>query len=314
MRILPTLILLLWVCPQTLPAAGLPPSPPDAAAIAALVERPTADCNAADFYMQAQEAYRPELKKPREQRLQLAGDHPALGLILKGWGCRRCEFPYSKDLTLPPWEQTIPMSHLYWSAARTLVARGEPLRQQGRLGEARAASAQAVSLGLHLLQDPGLTFIQRIVALKTLSIGVESLGDLAIAGGQKETAAACERFLAASREYVDGLLRFVREEVPARPLLESPKTQADHLRLVSGYYAGTNDTPVRVEILMYLAFAQSLVDDAGARDAAQATLRRAARDPDPRLAKLAQWGLTFDARTAAGRKALSEMAQQDWKP
>ncbi|MCG6925787.1 MAG: hypothetical protein LJF30_10805 [Acidobacteria bacterium] len=286
-------------------AAGVLPELPDVAPLAALIDRPSGDCNAAERFLEAEETYRrDELRKPTEQRTPLPPDHPAMKLVLAGLECRRCEFPYSVDLTLPPTEHPIPMSAVYWAASAGLVERAGMLQREGRTAESRKELGRVVHLGLLLIEDPGMTFIQQLIALRVLSQGAEGLGDLAITDGDEDVAATCARFLARTHAYRDDMRALVGGELAYPPLLADPGSQGAQVRKVAPLFDATANKAVQLEVLVYLGFARALVDEPAARDAAGATLERARRSPDRRIRKLGDWGLGLEEGEA--RRILGE--------
>jgi hypothetical protein len=282
-----------------LPAgAAVLPELPETAPIVALAAPDARDCNAATAFLAAQAAYRTELTKPAAERKPLTLQDEAMKLILQGIECRRCEFPYSGDLAIPPGNQEIPPSSLFWAASRSLVEEGARLRQQKHEAEAAYAYAQTARLGVLILEDPGMTYIQQLIGLRILTEAAEGLGDLAVAQGDPERAATCARFIASSRAYREGLGRFLREELRSQALLEDADAQAAHVREVAALFASTENRAIQVEILMYLGLARPLLKDEGARAAVEATLAQAARHPDRRLGKLAAWCRTVTAESA----------------
>jgi len=285
--------------------AQLPPDPPEAAAVASLVTLPTGDCNGADFYQKAEDAWRrDEMPRPAEETLRLPEGHAAFASMVRAAECQRFELPYSATIAIPPTDQPIPASRLYWGAARTMVDRAQALGNAGKRDEARQELGRVVVLGLQLYQDPGLTYIQQVVALRTIAMGVQGLGDLAIASGQEETAARCARVLARSRAYLDGLTRFLGQELPLRQLPAGPGLQAQ-VKKLSGYYDATTNKPVRSEMLLFLATVHAVAADEPVRQAASDILTRATRDADERLGQIARWGLALDKATA--ERILREM-------
>jgi hypothetical protein len=298
--------LLLAGLTATLAGASELPPPPDVAPIAALVTRPTGNCNAADSFLRAEEILRPELDR---NELALQRSHPAVVATLAGLACRRCEFPYSRRLAIPPTEQPIPMSRLYAGVAAMLFEEGEGLLAAGRPSEAERSFVDAARLGLLLHEEPGLTIIQEILALNVLARAAEGLGDLAIARGDETTAATCARFLARRRAYVDGAMRFVRELGYAR-LARDPRTQADKVREVVAVFAATQSPALRAEMLLYLSLASGLVENVDARSAARAILEEARSNPDQRIRALAEWGLMLTPDAA--REQVRIMASSPW--
>lgn len=288
-------------------APGVLPQLPDVAPIAALIERPAGDCNAAERFLRAEEIYRErELRKPSEERKPLPADHPAMQLVLEGLECRRCEFPYSADLAIPPTEQTIPMSALYWAASAGLVERGRELYEAGHTRPAREEMGHALQLGLLLFEEPGITFIQQLVALRVLADAAEGLGDLAIASGDEDDAAACARFLARSHAYRDDLGVLMREVLAYPPLQNDPESHAPAVQRIAPLFDATANKAIQLEILLYLSFARAVLAPSAARDAAEATLQRARRSPDRRIGQLAKWGLGLDAGEA--RRILGDVS------
>jgi hypothetical protein len=279
--------------------AGVLPELPDVAPLAALVERSSGDCNAADKFLEAEEIYRVgELRKPAQERMPLPADHPAMKLVLEGSECRRCEFPYSADLTIPPTDHPIPMSALYFASAAGLAERGRTAREEGREDRSRLEYGRAMQLGLLLFEDPGMTFIQQLIALGVLSQAAEGLGDLAIAGGDEDVAATCARFLARTHRYRDEMKALVGGVLAYKPLLADPGSRAAQVREVAPLVDATTNKAIQLEVLIYLGFARALVDDPSARDAARTALERARRSPDARIRKLANWGLGLDTDEA----------------
>ena len=204
-------------------AAPAAPERPDVRPIAALIARPTVDCNAATFFLQAERVYREtaaaELKKPHAQRLPLPPEHPAAKLVLEGTECGRAEFPYSRDFAIPPTNQEIPMRALYWTTATGLGEEAQRLRAAGKTAEARETFARVTQLGLLLYEDPGITYIQDVISLNVLSKGVEGLGDLALARHDERRGPGLRGLsLRPAAAYLEQVGVFLREVVPvARP-------------------------------------------------------------------------------------------------
>jgi hypothetical protein len=293
-RIVPLLVVLTGVVSPA--RAAVLPELPDVAPLAALVERPSGDCNAADSFLEAEEVYRRgELQKPPEERRPLPAEHPAMKLVSEGLRCRRCEFPYSSDITIPPTDHPIPMSALYWAASAGLVARSDELRQEGHDDQSRQELARAMQLGLLLFEEPGMTFIQQLIALRILSQAAEGFGDRAIARGDEDVAAACARFLARTQAYRDDMRTLVGEVLAYPPLLADPQGQAVHVRQVAPLFTMTANKAIQLEVLIYLGFARALGDDPAVQDAVGATFDHARHSPDLRIRKLADWGRHLEA-------------------
>jgi hypothetical protein len=227
-------------------------------------------------------------------------------LVLEGLQCRRCEFPYSADLAIPPTEQTIPMGALYWAASAGLVEGGQRRRAEGAPGAAREEFGRALELGLLLFEEPGITFIQQLVALRVLADAAEGLGDLAIAQGNEDDAATCARFLAQSHAYRDDMGTLMREVLAYAPLQDDPEGHAPLVHQVAPLFDATANRALQLEILLYLSFARAVLDPSAARDAAEATLERARRSPDRRIGRLAEWGLDLEASEA--RRILGDVS------
>jgi hypothetical protein len=275
------------------------PQLPDVAPLAALIDRPSLDCNAADRFLEAEEIYRQgELQKPVEERTPLPLDHPAMTLVLDGLECRRCEFPYSADIAIPPTEQRIPMAALYSAASAGLVEHSRELREKGDVDRARQELGRALQLGLLLFEEPGITFIQHLIALRVLADAAEGLGDLAIARGDEEVAATCARFLARTNAYSDDLGVWWREFMAYPALQEDPAGHASVVRKLAPFFDATSNLALQLEILVYLGLAQAVLDPSPAREAAVATLERARRSPDRRIGKVAEWALGLEAEEA----------------
>jgi hypothetical protein len=294
------------------PAAGAAvlPELPDTVSIVALAAPATRDCNAAEAFLAAQELFRQAGGFDAAANAKpIAREDQAMKLILQGLECRRCELPYSRDLAVPPWDQTIPPSKLFWAASRGLVEEGGRLRQQGRDAEAARSYAQAARLGALILEDPGMTYVQQLIALRILTEAAQGFGDLAIAEGDPERAAACARFIANSRAYRDGVGKFLREELRSQALLEDADAQAEHVRQIAALFASTDNRAIQVEMLLYLGLARPLVRDARTRAAVDAALAQAARHPDRRLGKLAERCRTL---TAEGARSDIRKYSQPW--
>jgi hypothetical protein len=273
--------------------------------IAALIARPTVDCNAATFFLQAETVYREtaaaELKKPHEQRLPLPPEHPAAKLVLEGAECGRAEFPYSRDFAIPPTNQEIPMRALYWATATGLGEEAQRLRAAGKTAEAREAFARVTRLGLLLYEDPGITYIQDVISLNVLSKGVEGLGDLALARHDERSAQACEAFLAASRAYLEQVGAFLREVVPAAALADGADREAGHIRGAAVLLAVARNPVVKIELLQYLGLARPLCADPETRSAIEQALGRSAKqEGDARIRKVAAWALATTPAEARG--------------
>ena len=281
-------VALSFVAPAT--GAVALPEWPDTEPIRALAAPAARDCNAAEAFLAAEEVYRrTELPKPADQRAPLRAQDAALKLVLQGLECRRCEFAYSADLALPPTDQPIPMAALYWAASLSLVGQGRALQAQGRPAEAERAHAQAARLGVALLDDVGMTYVQQLIGLRILTDAAEGLGDLALAQGAPERAAACARFAAQSRAYREALGRFLREELSYEALLTDAAAEGDRVRRVASLFASTDNRALQVEILLYVGLARPLLEEPRARAEVEAALLRAAQHPDRRLRKLAAW-------------------------
>lgn len=306
---MPMTLVMLWLAAALAApaAAGVLPELPDAGPLAALVERPKAECNAAESFQAAEDAYRRsgELDKPRAERLPLAPNHPAARLVLEGLECRRCEFPYSADLAIPPLEQPIPSASLYWATAQGLRRNARALRDQGRHGEADREIRRLLWLGLLLREDPGMSFVQQLTALNILAEAAADIGDRAIASGEPAKAADCARFLAQHNAYrrdMRGLLAIVA----VQPLLEDPARAAEQIRLAAPLASATTNAAVRLEVLIYLGLAAALPTEPAARQAARGALVQAEQDRDPRIRKLARWGLQL--RPDEARRIVSNAA------
>jgi hypothetical protein len=282
-------------------AAPAVPERPDVRAIAALIERPNADCNAATFFLQAERVYREteaaELKKPHALRLPLPPEHPAAKLVLKGTECRRAEFPYSRDFAIPPTNQEIPMRALYWTTAIGLSEEAQRLRAAGKLDEARRTFARVTQLGLLLYEDPGITYIQDMISLNVLALGVAGLGDLALARGDKGAAEGCEAFLAASRAYLEQVGVFLRDVLPLTRLVPDP--EAGRIRDAATLLGVARNPTLKIELIQYLGIARPLCTRAETRTAIEQALKRSAKeDEDARIRKVAAWALATKAEEA----------------
>jgi hypothetical protein len=277
------------------------PERPDVRAIAALIARPTADCNAATFFLQAERVYREteaaELKKPHAERLPLPPEHPAARLVLKGTECRRAEFPYSRDFAIPPTNQDIPMRALYWTTATGLSEEAQRLRAVGKTDEARQAFARVTQLGLLLYEEPGITYIQDLISLNVLALGVSGLGDLALARGDKGAAESCEAFLSASRGYLEQVGVFLRDVLPLARLVPDP--EAGRIRDAAALLGIARNATLKIELIQYLGIARPLCSRAETRTVIEQALKRSAQeDEDARIRKVAAWALATKAAEA----------------
>jgi len=288
----PVLIFAAW-----LPAAVAVtiPEPPPVTEIAALVERPEGQGNAADYYLQAEKMYREsELAKPEADRMILDETSEIYALMEQGLAIRRCEFPYSLEMKLPPYEQMIPMMALYRAAAVTWRRKGDRALEMKSYDDARSWYSRAVNLGLQLYEEPGITIIQDMIAFTCMQEGAEGLGDLFIATGDPDRAAACARFLAQRTRYMDELPRFVNS-ILRKPGRGKPEL-TDSFKAVARLYPSFIYAPIKVEIILstgeILAFNRN---DPETLKYCKMILESALKDPDRRIRAIAEWAEKLDA-------------------
>lgn len=287
-----TMVSLLALAPDI--AAVEIPYPPSVDEIAALITRPTTECNAADDYLKAEKFYRKtELKKPPEDRNSLPTDSEIMKLVEQGLACRSCEFPFSLDMELPPYEQMIPMMALYRAAARTWRIQGDDALKLKDYPAATAFYSKAVNLGLQLFEEPGITIIQDMISFACMQEGVEGLGDVFIATGDAEKAATCARFLANRAHYMDSLPNFVSHVLrgPNHPLAGL----AENFKEIALLYPSVTYLPIKVEII--LTTGELLAFNRKDPDVVKYTgmiLDNALNDPDERIRKTAKWARDWD--------------------
>ena len=270
------------------------PSPPSVDEISALVIRPIGDCNAADDYLKAEKLYRKtELRKPPEERSRMSPDSEIMKLVEQGLTCRSCEFPFSLDMELPPYEQMIPMMALYRAAARTWRIQGDEALTLKDYETATAFYSKAVNLGLQLFEEPGITIIQDMISFACMQEGVEGLGDVFIATGDAEKAATCARFLANRAHYMDSLPDFVNHVLrgPDHPL----SGLTENYKEVALLYPTVTYLPIKVEIILttgeLLAFNRK---DPEVLKYSGMILDNALKDQDERIRKTAKWARDWD--------------------
>lgn len=280
------------VAPHT--AAVDIPSPPDVGEIAALVSRPDGDCNAADAFLEAEALYRKtELKKAPEKRNSLSPDSEIMKQVERGLACKMCEFPFSRDMKLPPYEQMIPMMALYRAAARTWRIQGDEALERKDYPAAEAMYAKALNLGLLLFEEPGITIIQDMISFACMQEGAEGLGDVFIATHEADKAAACARFLANRARYMDSLPKFVSRVLrgPDHPF----PGLTDDFKAIALLYPSITYAPVKVEIILCAGELHAFNrKDPELVKHCRMILDRAMNDPDERLRKMAKWALEWD--------------------
>lgn len=294
---LPALSFLILLIVIVDPAATVTiPEPPSVREIEAMVTRPTGEGNAADYYLQAEALYRKtELHKPSEERLVLDDTSEVYSLVEKGLAIRHCTFPYSMTMKLPPYEQMIPMMALYRAAAVTWRKKGDAALEREDYDAARAWYSKAVNLGLQLNEEPGITIIQDMIAFTCMQEGVEGLGDLYIATGDGDNAAACARFLAHRTRYMDELPKFVNT------ILRSPDQKmpslSESFKAVARLYPTISYAPIKVEIILstgeILAFHRG---DPETEHYCNMVLDHAIKEPDPRIRTIAEWAKKLEVK------------------
>jgi hypothetical protein len=285
------------------------PSPPPLDELASLIILPDGECNAADFYLEAENAYRgTELIKSPEHRMTLPEHSGILKLMEKGLLCRQCEFPYSREITLPPYNQMIPMMALYRAAAHTWRLQGDEALKNKAYSRAAACYHKPLVLGFQLFNEPGITIIQDMISFTCMQEGAEGLGDLYIAIGDAEKAAICARFLANRVRYIDALPEFVSSILRGQNHPLSGLTE--NYKAVSLLYPAVDYQPIKVEILLVtaelLAFNRKNDDLV---TCCRMVIDHAVNDPDERIRKMAQWALEWDIQ-----KHVDLMKQDDIEP
>lgn len=298
------LIVLFLMIPVFAFAIDLPKTP-DSSGIVAMIKRPEEPCNAADFFRRAEDAYRPELEKKREDRSIIAKDHPALDLVLKGIKCKTCEFPYSKEMTIPPTEQLIPMAALYWAVAGRLAQDGRALFEEKKFDQSRELFSNAVILGLLLYEENGITFLQDMISLRVISEGAKGLGDLAIAEDNKDAARVYATFVEQSQLYIEGISRFIREQLTYEALLRDPNSQSAHIRKLVDLYKTVDNPRIRLEFLLFTGLAKPLITDPDAIREIDSLVTETLSDPDIRFQRMGNWIKSLDEKSAT--KELKEM-------
>ncbi|MCD4654068.1 hypothetical protein K8T06_09040 [bacterium] len=270
------------------------PEPPSVSEIAIFVDRPSENCNAADIYLHAEKLYRDtELKRPPEERNLLDPDSEIYELIEKGLKCSYCEFPYSLDMKLPPYEQMIPMMALYRAAARTWRKQGDEALEAKEYNRAKIQYSKAVNLGLQLFEEPGITIIQDMISFSLLQEGIEGLGDLFIALGEADKAATCARFLALRMRYIDELPRFINSTL-RDPDHEIPLLTNSY-KSVARIYPTITYNPIKVEIILTTAEIYSFNrNDEETSKYCHMVFDTALKDPDLRIRKVAKWAMEWD--------------------
>ncbi len=282
---------------------ALPPVP-DVSAVAALAPRPSGECNAADFFAQAETAF---FSGNRDPDAPLSPDDPVMAYLLEGMACRSAVFPYSKTLAIPPTDQRIPASRPYRAATETFVRSGRQLARAGRLDAADAEFRKAIVLGTLLYEEPGITIVQDAISLSILSRGAEGLGDTALARGDSATAAVCSRFVTKARAYLEASSGFVKA-LPLRALAARLEDQEERVAAVAALDAPGLRPSLRVEILMFAALARPLLKTTP--PSVDRALERASRDVDPRIRALAGWASGLGVEEA--RRIIGTLASSPW--
>lgn len=265
------------------------PHPPPLEELSSLVILPDGECNAADIYLEAENIYRnTELKKSPEQRMNLPEQSEIMKLMEKGLHCRQCEFPYSRDVTLPPYNQMIPMMALYRAAAHTWRLQGDEALRNKEYSRAATSFQKPLLLGFQLFNEPGITIIQDMISFTCMQEGAEGLGDLYIATGDAEKAAVCARFLANRVRYIDALPAFVSSILRGQnhPLSGLTETYKE----VALLYPAIDYQPIKLEIL--LATGELLAFNRNNEElvtCCRLVIDHAVKDPDERIRKMATW-------------------------
>ena len=275
---------ILFTLPATA-AESLVPVPPDLHAIYNLVTRPTGDCNAADYFRQAEAQLRDHSRD--EKNGCLKEKSRSYELVEQGLNCRRCEFPFSLDMKLPPYEQMIPMMKLYRAAARTYAQNGREAMEKKDYAAAAQWFSKAVNLGLLLWEEPGITIIQDMITMVVLSEGVEGFGDMFIAQGNGDQAAVCAKFLAEKTAYMEALPKFVNRIL--RDQGAWPPRATDSYKEVARLYPTVTYLPIKVEILLTTAEINAFNEDADTKKLCHSVIEAGKADPDARIRKIAGW-------------------------
>jgi hypothetical protein len=289
-KLIVTILMLLGILVPSLYAVDIP-HPPDLTAVIAMIERPDGSGNAADYYLEAEKKYRESTMHAKDREL-VSETSEAYKLVLKGMACASCEFPYSRDMTIPPYQQMIPMMALYRSVARTFRKNGDDAFEKKSRDLARNWYAKAVNLGLHLWEEPGVTIIQDMIALAVIAEGVEGLGDVFIANGDADGAARCARFLAGKTRYLECLPRFVKDTLRGG---DGKRFQVSSgYREVARRYGSITYTPLKIEILLTTAEIMAFPQPSADREICERILNSALKDPDQRVRVIAEWAVTLD--------------------
>jgi hypothetical protein len=266
------------------------PELPATGEIETLVVRPQEEGNAADQYLKAEKILRDKQageSKQDPQTLLLDEGSEEFKLVLEGLKCRRCVFPYSLDITVPPYETMIPMMLLYNTACRTFRAKGDTALKSKQYDQARDWYSKAVNLGLHIFEDPAITIIQDLISTKCIAVGIEGLGDLFIAQGETGKAEICRRFLTQKTEFSDRLSRFMRTT------LSRPGKMSDEFREAAVVFPTIKYTSIKLEILIFASELHILSDNPEIRSLCAKIIADAKIDPDVRIRKVALWGDTL---------------------
>lgn len=298
-RIIAALILV--IIPAASACAGTIPVPPDVSTLYSMIERPANNCNAAEMFLNAEKMVRKSDDEIVEGRLKQNSD--AYRLVMKGLECRRCEFPFSLDMKLPPYEQMIPMMKLYRSAAKTFSQNGEKALEKKKFEEAEMWFSNALNLGLLLWEEPGITIIQDMISLSCLTEGAEGMGDLFIAKGDEDNAAACARFLAQKNAYLDALPRFVNQKLRNKD--EWPRKASEEFKQIALLYPTVRYLPLKLEILLAVAELNAFTLDRETSELCRRVIDEGKKDPDARIRKTAEWA--EELKKANGIEMIKEL-------
>jgi hypothetical protein len=285
-------------------APGLP-SPPAVDGVLALAPRATSACNAAIPFEKAERAY---FAAERDHQAPLERNDPVLAFVLEGMACRAAEFPYSRTLASPPTDQRIPATFPYRAATETFMRTGREHLRARQLDAAEAEFRKAIVLGRLLYEEPGFTIIQDAISMSILARGAEGLGDVALARGDRKTAALCARYVTDSRAYLEGATRFTKA-LPYAALLDEPQKQAERVAEIAALDDPALRLSLRGEILLFVALARPLLK--APVPAADAALERSRRDPDARFRTLGEWASRLDAESA--RRIIRELGPSPFR-
>lgn len=253
--------------------------------MAALVSLPTKPGNAADFYLKAENIVREKgVSDAVENEKYLKEDSEIYKLMMEGITYKWCVFPYSNEMTLPPYKHPITALNIHRFFTNNAIKKGDEAIEKKDLDKAYEMYSLAFTDGYHLWQDTGLTGIQKLLAAKLMKEAAEALLRMYIDKGDVKNAEICARFAASCQNFSGQITQFFNDIGSNRELKVT-----DGFKEFIEIFPSITDPVIQYELLVHAGILKSFSNDETAKTVCEKAISMGKKLSDKRLVKVAEW-------------------------